>query len=164
MSDLTATFTVAATPQQAYDAINDVRSWWSGNITGPTDRVGAEWFYLVPDIHYSKQLVKELVPGERVVWEFTDGHLEFVADTKEWIGTTARFEITEDGGRTRVTFTHAGLSSTDECFDVCYDAWTHYITVSLKGRIETGVGSIRTRDEDQAAVAGRGRATSDARA
>src|SRR5262245_31821049 len=78
MSDLTATFTVDATPQEAYEAINDVRSWWGHHIAGPTDQVGAEWFYLVPDIHFSKQRVAELVPGERVVWEFTDGYLDFI--------------------------------------------------------------------------------------
>jgi Activator of Hsp90 ATPase homolog 1-like protein len=153
MSDLTSTFTVDATPQEAFDAINDVRSWWSGNIVGPTDKVGAEWFYLVPDIHFSKQLVTELVPYERVVWEFTDGYLDFIADKKEWIGTTGRFDITEEDRLTRVTFTHDGLAHSDECFDVCHDAWTHYITVSLKGRIETGTGQIRTREEDEAAIA-----------
>ncbi|MDQ4115199.1 MAG: SRPBCC domain-containing protein, partial [Actinomycetota bacterium] len=57
-----------------------------------------------------------------------------------------------DGGQTRVTFTHEGLARGDECFDVCYDAWTHYITVSLKGRIESGEGTIRTQDQDKAAV------------
>jgi hypothetical protein len=153
MSDLTATFTVDAPPMQAYDAINDVRSWWSGNITGPTDEVGAEWFYLVPDIHFSKQLIKELVPGQRVVWDFTDGYLDFIADKKEWVGTTGRFDISDEGYQTRVTFTHEGLKGTDECFDVCHDAWTHYITVSLKARIETGTGQIRTREEDEAAIA-----------
>ena len=153
MSDLTATFTVDATPHEVFEAINDVRSWWSGNIVGPTDHVGAEWFYLVPDIHFSKQLVTELVPGERVAWEFTDGHLDFVADKQEWIGTTGRFDISREGGLTRVTFTHEGLTHGDECFDVCYDAWTHYITVSLKDRIQSGIGRIRTREEDQAAIA-----------
>lgn len=153
MSDLTATFSVDATRHVAFEAINDVRSWWSGNIVGPTDHVGAEWFYLVPDIHFSKQLVTELVPGERVAWKFTDGYLDFVADKSEWIGTTGRFDITEDDGLTRVTFTHEGLAHGDQCFDVCYNAWTHYITVSLKGRIESGTGRIRTREEDEAAIA-----------
>ena len=155
MSNLTATFTVDATPQDVYDAINDVRSWWSGNIVGPTTSVGDTWYYLVPEIHYSKQLVTTLVPGGQVVWEFTDGHLDFIDDKGEWIGTTARFDISREGGLTRLTFTHEGLSTAEACYDVCYDAWTHYITVSLKGRIETGRGQIRTHAEDEAAVAAR---------
>ena len=153
MSDLTARITVNATPLEAYDAINDVRSWWSGNIVGETDTVGSEWYYLVPDIHFSKQVVRELVPGERVVWDFTDGHLDFIADKKEWVGTSGRFDISEKDGRTEVTFTHEGLATGDQCFDVCYDAWTHYITVSLRQRIETGAGRIRSHEEDLQAVA-----------
>ncbi len=153
MSDLTHTFTVDATPQDAYEAIIDVRSWWGAtNIVGPTDRLGADWFYLVPNIHFSKQHTAELVPGERVVWEFTDGHLEFIAEKGEWIGTTGRFDITSNGGQTQVTFTHEGLASADECFDVCHDAWRHYITESLRQRIETGHGTMRTTEQDQAAV------------
>jgi hypothetical protein len=153
MGDLTHTITVNATPETAYEAINDVRSWWGAdNIVGTTDRLGADWYYLVPDIHYSKQRVAELTPGERVVWEFTDGHLDFIAETGEWIGTTGLFDITTDGDRTRVTFTHQGLSPADECYDVCYDAWRHYITQSLRQRIETGRGRMRTHEEDVAAV------------
>ena len=153
MPDLTARITVDATPLEAYQAINDVRSWWSDNIVGDTDVVGSEWYYLVPDIHFSKQVVRELVPGERVIWDFTDGYLDFIADKKEWIGTSGRFDVVEKGGRTEVTFTHEGLASGDECYGVCFDAWTHYITVSLRERIETGAGRIRSREEDLAAVA-----------
>lgn len=153
MPDLTARFTVDATPLAVYDAINDVRSWWSDTIVGTTDAVGSEWYYLVPDIHFSKQVVRELVPGERVVWDFTDGYLSFIADKKEWVGTSGRFDITEKDGRTEVAFTHEGLAGGDECYDVCFDAWTYYITVSLRERIETGAGRIRSREEDLEAVA-----------
>jgi hypothetical protein len=153
MTDLTASITVDATPLDVYEAINDVRSWWSDNIVGETDTVGAEWYYLVPDIHFSKQVVRELVPGERVVWDFTDGYLRFIEDKKEWVGTSGRFDINEGDGRTVVTFTHEGLASGDECYDVCFDAWTHYITVSLRQRIETGAGQIRTYEDDARAVA-----------
>lgn len=153
MTDLTHTFTVDAAPREVYAAIIDVRSWWGAtNIVGPTDQLGADWFYLVPDIHYSKQRTAELVPSERVVWEFTDGHLDFIEEKGEWIGTTGRFDIVRDGGQTRVTFTHEGLTSADECFDVCHDAWRHYITTSLRQRIMTGDGTMRTREEDEVAV------------
>jgi hypothetical protein len=153
MSDLTHSFTVDATPQQAFDAIVDVRSWWGAtNIVGATDQLGADWFYLVPDLHYSKQRTVELVAGERVVWEFTDGHLDFIDDKQEWIGTTGRFDITRTGDGTTVTFTHEGLAASDECFEVCHDAWRHYITESLRQRILTGRGTMRTREEDLAAV------------
>ena len=106
----------------------------------------------MPDIHFSQQRTAELVPGERVVWEFTDGYLDFIAEKGEWIGTTARFDISSSSDGTHVTFTHEGLAAADECFDVCFDAWRHYIAESLRQRIETGHGTMRTRDEDLAAI------------
>ena len=32
--DFTLSFTVAATPDQVFATINDVRSWWLGDVTG----------------------------------------------------------------------------------------------------------------------------------
>jgi uncharacterized protein YndB with AHSA1/START domain len=139
--DLTYTFTVAQSPAEAYAAINDVRAWWSGDIEGRTDVLGAEWSYRVPDIHHSDQRITELVPDRSVAWLVTDGWLSFVEDTQEWIGTTIRFDLTPTAaGGTEVRFTHVGLRPQVECFGVCKVAWGEYILGSLKELIESGAG------------------------
>ena len=138
--NLTWTFEVDQSPERAYEAINDVRSWWSGTITGPTDEVGAEFSYWVPGVHYTKFRVTELVPGRKVSWLALEAWLAFTEDKAEWTGTVVTFEITEIDGRTQVRFTHDGISPEVECYDVCWIAWGGYITNSLRSLIVSGQG------------------------
>ena len=135
--DFTTTISVDQSPADVYAAINDVRGWWSGEISGPTDQLGGEFTYRYEDLHYSKQRVTELVPGKKVVWLVVDSHLGFVADKTEWNGTTVTFDITRAGGKTEVRFTHAGLG---ECFGECSSAWSSYIRGSLRKLITSGKG------------------------
>ena len=62
-------------------------AWWSGQIEGSTDALGAEFTYTVPEIHCTKYRITELVPGRRVAWHVLDGYLSFAADKEEWTGT-----------------------------------------------------------------------------
>ena len=139
-TDLTFSFTVPQSPAEAFTAICDVRAWWSGEVEGATDVLGAEWSYRVPDIHFSAFRITELVPDRSVAWLVTDSLLTFTVDQEEWTGTTVRFEVspTEDG--TRVTFTHEGLRPQVECYGICRVAWGEYVLGSLKELVEAGVG------------------------
>lgn len=143
---LTTTITVDATPQAVFDAVVDVRAWWSGEIEGPTDVLGGEFTYRYRQLHYSKQRVTELVPGERVAWLVVDSHLAFVEDEKEWNGTTITFDIARKGGKTELRFTHVGLAPSHQCFADCSDAWGSYIRGSLRGLITKGRGKPNPRE------------------
>ncbi|WP_370618452.1 SRPBCC family protein [Mumia sp. Pv 4-285] len=139
-SSLTKTFTVDATPAEAFAAIIDVRAWWSGNVVGPTDTLGADFVYVASDLHYSKFRITELVPDRSTAWVVLDSYLSFIDDKEEWTGTTVRFEVLQDDGRTQVRFTHEGLAPADECYDVCDTAWESYVVGSLRALIEKGSG------------------------
>ncbi len=139
--DYSAAILVDKTPEEAFDAINNVRGWWSGDIEGMTDKLGSVWTYRYKDIHYSKQKITQLVPGKRVVWDVLDGYLNFVKDKSEWTGTKIIFDISKKGGKTEVRFTHQGLIPNIECYGQCTDAWGFYIRSSLKSLITTGTGT-----------------------
>jgi Activator of Hsp90 ATPase homolog 1-like protein len=134
----TTTISVEQNPEETFAAINNVRGWWSGEIEGNTNKLGAEFTYRYEDVHRSQQKITEFVPGKRVVWQVLDSQLSFVKDHSEWTGTKIVFEISEKNGKTEVRFTHAGLVPEYECFDDCSIAWDTLVNGNLRKLIATG--------------------------
>lgn len=145
----TTSFTVDRRPDEAFNAINNVRDWWEDTIKGPTHEVGDEFTHWVPGVHYARIRVEELVPGRTVAWRVLDNWMGFITDQGEWKGTQIRFDIAERDGRTEVRFTHVGLVPENECFDACRDAWGMYIGDSLRGLIATGVGKPSSNPDEE---------------
>jgi uncharacterized protein YndB with AHSA1/START domain len=150
----TTTVAVDRAPTEVFDAINDVRGWWSQDVEGDTDVVGAEFRFRGHDDaenleHRSTIRVTELVPGQKVVWRVLDNYMNFIDDQSEWKGTEIRFELSGTDGTTEVHFTHAGLVPAYECFEVCSNAWGFFIGDSLRSLITTGRGApMSNADED----------------
>jgi len=134
----TTSFTVEQSPEVVFNAINHVRGWWSGTIDGETDRLGAEFTYRYGDFHRSTQKVRELVTGERAVWEVTDADLNSFSSKTEWIGTEIIFEIERKNGATELHFTHVGLVPAFECYGDCSGAWGELVGTNLRNLIVSG--------------------------
>jgi YD repeat-containing protein len=139
--DYTVTILVDKSPMEVFDAVNNVRGWWSGDITGKTDKAGEVWTYRYQDLHRSTQKITEMTPGKKVVWHVTDSMLSFVKDKTEWNGTDIVFDITKKGNKTELRFTHVGLAPAIECYGDCSSAWGFYIKDSLRKFITTGKGA-----------------------
>jgi hypothetical protein len=138
--DYSTSYTVEQSPEEVFAAILDVGAWWTGQIEGRADEVGAEFTYRHPPQHYSLQRVVELEPGRRVVWRVVDSHLTFVSEPDEWTGTEIVFDIAPTAGGTELRFTHVGLMPDVECFGACSTGWLHYVNGSLRSLITTGAG------------------------
>lgn len=136
--DFTTAFTVDQTPEQVFDAVNNVRGWWSGVIEGDAHKQGDEFTYHYKDFHRSKQKVTEFISGKRVVWHVTDANLGPFTNKAEWIGTDIIFEIASKGGKTELRFTHAGLVPAFECYGGCSGAWGELVNKNLRHLITTG--------------------------
>lgn len=154
--DFTATIEVDQTPKEAFNAINNVRGWWSEEIEGSTDKLNDEFKYHFEDIHRCQIKVIEVIADRKIVWLVMDNyfkpgifdeashHLQsndrLTKDQSEWTGTKISFEIAKKDDKTQIRFTHLGLVPAYECFDVCSNAWNHYIRKSLLSLITTGKG------------------------
>jgi hypothetical protein len=140
VNDFTTAFTVGQTPAEVFEAISDVRGWWSGQIQGDTRQPGDEFTYRYEDLHRCRIRVVQAEPGQKITWLVLDGGPAFTRDKQEWRGTTIRFEIAQAGRRTEVRFTHQGLVPQSECFGASSSAWSSYINGSLRSLITTGQG------------------------
>ncbi|MET9243013.1 SRPBCC domain-containing protein [Nonomuraea sp. NPDC003709] len=156
MSDteyLTATMTVDRTPEQVFEAITNVRGWWSENLIGHSAALHDE-FVFTDDSEYAGETVRakkglrfarfqitEFVPGRRVVWHVVDSDNTGLDDRDEWTDTNVIFDITTDAQGTTLHFMHEGLTAAESaCFEACSRAWTFFITKSLPQLLTTGAG------------------------
>lgn len=133
--DFSTGFLVDKSAKDAFEAITNVRLWWTENLEGNSYKLGDEFIVRFGEVHYSKQKLVEIIPDSKVVWLVTDSKLSFVKDEAEWTGTKVIFEVYEEENETEIRFTHAGLSQEKECYDACSNAWSQYIQQSLRSLI-----------------------------
>ena len=137
-TDFSTTILVDQTPKEVFDAINNPRAWWSGEIEGHTGKLNDEFTYRYKELHLSKQRIVEMIPGKKVVWLVTESQINYAEDKSEWTGTKISFEIAAQGNKTQLRFIHQGLVPEIECFDSCSNSWSQLIQQSLFSLITTG--------------------------
>jgi len=145
--NFTTTILVDQTPEEVFNAINNVRAWWSEEIEGNTEHLNDEFTYHYIDVHRCKMKIIESVPGKKIVWLCTDNYFNFTKDKSEWIGTKIIFEISQQDGKTQLRFTHEGLVPEYECYSACVNGWTQYITQSLPDLITKGKGQPNSKEK-----------------
>jgi len=144
----TTSISVDKTPKEVFDAVNNVRGWWSEEIEGSTDKLGAAFKFHYKDLHRSTQKITALVPSKKVVWHVQDSRINFVKDKTEWNGTDIVFDIAGKDDKTELRFTHVGLVPALECYEDCSDAWGSYINDSLRSLITTGKGQPNRKKKE----------------
>ena len=147
-TNFTTAFVVDQTPEQVFNAVTNVRGWWSEEIEGSTEKLNDEFTYHYKDVHISKMKLIEVIPNKKVVWLVMDNYFKFTKDENEWKDNKIIFEITEKDNKTELQFTQLGLVPEYECYDVCRDAWSNYINNSLRSLVTTGKGQPNAKESD----------------
>ena len=93
----TTSFLVDQWPEEVFEAVTNVRAWWTGEVKGKSAKVGDEFTFRYENLHFSRQRVVESVHGKRVVWLVTEANLSFADHPSEWVGTRVVFDIAKKG-------------------------------------------------------------------
>lgn len=144
--DFTTFFEVDQSPAEVFNGVTNVRGWWSEDIEGNTANLNDEFDYHFKNAHRCRMRLIEVVPNKKVVWQVLNNYFGFTKDKNEWNGNTIVFEITQKDNKTRLQFTQVGLTPAYECYEICNDAWTNYITNSLRSLIATGKGTPNPKE------------------
>ncbi len=105
---------------------DDVAKWWGGNdLKGSSTKLNDEFVIHHLGAHYSKQKLIEIIPDKKVVWLVTESELSWLEkDKHEWTNTKMIFEISVEGDKTLLRFTHDGLVPEKECYERCaHEGW-----------------------------------------
>jgi hypothetical protein len=144
--NLNITLLVDQSPKEVFDAIKNVRGWWSEEVEGGTEKLNDEFRYHYKDVHYCKVRLVEIVPEQKIVWHVIDNRFSFTENESEWTDTTICFRISQQGKQTQLVFEHIGLVPEYECYEVCREGWTNYINKSLRNLITTGKGQPNPKE------------------
>jgi hypothetical protein len=137
---------VDQTPNEVFNALTNVRGWWSQEINGGTAKLNDEFQYSYQDMHRCKMRLIEVIPDKKITWLVVDNYFNFTQDKSEWKNTKINFEISSNGEQTQLHFTHDGLVPAYECYSACTAGWTQYIKQSLVSLITTGKGLPNGRE------------------
>ena len=138
-SDYTTLLLTEKTPEEVFNAINNVIGWWSASFEGNTQKLNDTFTVHFGEVYITSK-VAELVAGRKIAWLVTDCNKPWLKNKKEWNGTTIIWEISEKDNKTQIRFTHMGLVPEIECYGACANAWGGYLHGSLINMINTGEG------------------------
>src|SRR5260370_24810002 len=127
-------FAVDQSHDQVFNAINNVRGWWSGEIEGETDKLGAEFTYRYQNMHRSKQKITELIPNKKVVWHVSDSSLSFLKEKSERTGIDIVFDGLPNDGKPEIRFTHVCIPPRSESNVNCLKRWTRRMIGQWRSR------------------------------
>lgn len=130
--DFQYSFTTTKSKQEVFRYLLNPVNWWNGlygeTIAGNSIEINDQFSFRAGDgVHYTNQQLVEKTADSKLVWLVTESKLSFLQQTNEWDGTKICFDIEQEGGETKVTFTHKGLVPEIECYGSCSAAWGRYL-------------------------------------
>lgn len=143
-TDYTREIAVSCSPAEVYKALTaDFNKWWTtecNSISNIGDKItfkfgSSYWVMSANNLVAEKLVVLECIEANHI----HDGLPSSIL--KEWIGTKLKWEIQNQGKKSKIVFNHDGLVPSLECYEVCKQGWEYFFVTSLKQYLDTGKGA-----------------------
>lgn len=135
MADLQHAISIAANPDQVFDAVSTedgLASWWTPNVQIRGEGEAERYVFGFDDGSVRAVFsLRERQEPERLV-------LACVGGIEDWQGTELVFAVEPIEGGTLVRFDHAGWTTEDWYYRQCNSTWGH-LMYHLKRACEEGV-------------------------
>lgn len=135
MSDILHRIVIEASPEDVYKALIDhskLSAWWTEAQSDGKKGSVARFSFGPNGEHIVDMEITDLVENQKVCWKCIAGPW---VETKEFI-----FDISKDERGSVLEFAHTGWPVPDEFYMHCNSKWGFFLTVSLKGLLESGHG------------------------
>ena len=135
---------VSNTPHAAYQALTTgFDKWWTTSCI-PISEMGDKITFRFGPTYWVMR-ASNLDPPNCVELECIEAHHvhEGLPSSilNEWEGTKLRWDILEQGTKTKIVLTHEGLVPSLNCYETCEQGWDYFFVHSLKQYLDTGKGS-----------------------
>jgi uncharacterized protein YndB with AHSA1/START domain len=135
MADIRHRVGIKSSVDEVYQALTTTEAlagWWTTGTSGKGSDAGGVLQFRFGAGGFDMKVL-ELDPGQRVLWEVTDG-------PPEWIGTQVDWKLYQADDYAIVLFQHQGWREPVEFMHHCSTKWAIFL-MSLKSLLETGVGA-----------------------
>lgn len=133
-----------ASPKEVMKRITQVNLWWSNDFEGRAEKLNDKFTVRFGTHGHFDFKIIDAVPDKKITWLVTGCYMPVYKDTSEWKNTKVVFDLSEIKGKTRIQFTHQGITPEVECYEDCEYGWDLYIGKSLPKLIKTGKGDPYT--------------------
>lgn len=131
---------IHSTPKEAFEKISRVSEWWSKDFEGKSQKPNDVFTVKFSSGDMYKVKVSEVLPDNKIIWEFIDTYQGWVKNPTEWVGTKIVWEVFPQKDSVEVKMTHLGLVPELECFDRCTKGWDYLTHEILFKFLDEGKG------------------------